>query len=191
MTVANAKLPGGTKSFTSGSRVPTIDSNGLFPFLDGYGVYAGTCRANNPSFWDPTYFTTSGKGSVVLDPGDFLEPTGVQMGTLLLRVRNSSNGPVNARVTLTQVDPNCTQPASDLSPGVGADGDQSFDVPFGTYRVCASATISGQTRRRVSVAPAGTGTPTAPRDVVVAPGANGISRSIDVQLPGSGSGSQC
>ena len=191
MTVANAKLPGGTKPFTSGSAVPTIDSNGLFPFLDGYGVYAGTCRANNPSFWDPAYFTTSGKGSVVLEPGDFLEPVDVQMGTLLVRVRTSTGGAVNARVTLTQVDSNCTQPASALSSGVGADGDQSFVVPFGTYRVCASATISSQIRRRVSTAPAGTGTPTAPRDIVVAPGANGISRSIDVQLPGSGSASQC
>jgi hypothetical protein len=191
MTVANAKLPGGTKSYTAGSAVSTIDSNGLFPFLDGYGVYAGTCRANNPSFWDATYFSTSGKGSVVLDPGDFLEPVNVQMGTLLVRVRNSSNGAVNARVTLTQVDANCAQPAAALSSAIGTDGEQSFVVPFGTYRVCASATISGQVRRRVSVSPAGTGTPTAPRDLVVAPGANGVNRSIDVQLPGSGSASQC
>ena len=92
MTVANAKLPGGTKSFTRGSAVPTIDSNGLFPFVDGYGVYAGTCRANNPGFWNASYFSTSGgKGSVVLDPGDFLKPVNVQMARVTVRVRNSDS----------------------------------------------------------------------------------------------------
>ena len=51
ITVANAKLPGGFKEFTAGSAVGSLDATGLFPFLDGYGVYAGTCRANNPAFW--------------------------------------------------------------------------------------------------------------------------------------------
>ena len=198
MTVANAKLPGGIKSFTAGSAVSTIDSNGLFPFLDGYGVYAGTCRANNPSFWDATYFTTSGKGSVVLDPGDFLKPVNVQMGTLRVRVRNSSNNPVDARVSLKQTD---TGTGCDVNvvrafvtttrdPGeTSADGEHTFVVPFGTYRVCAN-NVSGTTRRRESQPPAGTGTQDSPRDVrVTPPGA--LTPTIDIRLPSSGSFSAC
>jgi type II secretory pathway pseudopilin PulG len=192
MTVANAKLPGGTKSFPAGSSVPTIDSNGLFPFADGYGVYAGTCRANNPSFWDPTYFTTSGKGSVVLDPGDFLEPVNVQMGTLRVRVRNSSNNLVDSRVTLRQQDNQTGCTVNSLTAFVnntGSDGEHTFVVPFGTYRICSN-NVSGTLRRRESTGPAGTGTPTAPRDVRVAP-PGAMTPTVDITLPGSGSFSSC
>lgn len=89
ITVANAKLPRGFLEFTAGSPVGAINSTGLFPFLDGYGVYAGTCRANNPAFWQPTYFQVSGNGFVLLDPGDALKPVPVQMGALGVRINNS------------------------------------------------------------------------------------------------------
>ena len=187
VTVANAKLPGGTKTFTQGSSVATIDSNGLFPFLDGYGVYAGACRANNPAFWDATYFSTSGKGFVQLEPGDFLEPVNVQMGTLRVRVRNSGNNPVDSRVSLKQTD---TGTGCDVNvvrafvTNTGSDGEHTFVLPFGTYRVCAN-NVSGTRRLRETTAPAGTGTPTAPRDVrVTPPGA--LTPTLDITLPGTG-----
>jgi hypothetical protein len=192
ITVANSKLPGGTKTFTSGSAVPTIDSNGLFPFLDGYGVYAGACRANNPSFWDATYFTTSGKGSVVLDPGDFLKPVNVQMGTLRVRVRNSSNALVDSRVTLKQTDTGTgcdTTLTRAFVNNTGSDGEHTFVIPFGTYRVCTN-NVSGTLRRRESTAPAGTGTQDAPRDVRITP-PSALTAIIDIRLPSSGSFSAC
>ncbi len=74
----------------SASPATAIDATGLFPFLDGYGVYAGSCAKNNPSFWDPTYFQTSGKGFVTLNPGDFLKDVNVQMGVLTVNVKNST-----------------------------------------------------------------------------------------------------
>jgi type II secretory pathway pseudopilin PulG len=194
MTVANSKLPGGAKSFTSGSSATSIDSNGLFPFLDGYGVYAGTCRANNPSFWDATYFTTSGKGSVVLDPGDFLEPVNVQMGTLRVRVRSGASGTplVDSRVTLRQQDNQTGCTVNSLTEWVsstGSDGEHTFVVPVGTYRICAN-NDSGTLRRRESTSPAGTGTPTAPRDVRIAP-PSAMTPTVDITLPTSGSFTAC
>ena len=172
MTVANAKLPGGTKSFPAGSSVPTIDSNGLFPFADGYGVYAGTCRANNPAFWDPAYFQTSGKGFVLLDPGDFLEPVNVQMGTLPGPGPQLEQQPRRlARDAAPAGHPDRLH--GELAHGVrrttpAADGEHTFVLPFGTYRICTN-NVSGTLRRRESTGPAGTGTPTAPRDVARRP----------------------
>jgi type II secretory pathway pseudopilin PulG len=196
VTVANAKLPGGTKTFTQGSSVATIDSNGLFPFLDGYGVYAGSCRANNPAFWDATYFSTSGKGFVQLEPGDFLEPVNVQMGTLTVRVRRETTGnpAVDSRVTLRQQDTGTGCTAGSLTAftnNTGTDGDHTFVVPFGTYRVCANnVSGTGTQRRRESTGPAGTGTPAAPRDVrVVPPGA--LAPTITIWIPNSGSSATC
>ena len=69
----------------------SIDATGLFPFLDGYGVYAGTCRANNPAFWQSTYFQPGGAGHAALDPGDFLKPVDVDMGALRVVVRTATN----------------------------------------------------------------------------------------------------
>ncbi len=88
--VANAKLPGGAKSFTVPTATTSIDGTGLFPFLDGFGVYAGTCSRNNPAFHQSNYFQTSGKGYVILNPGDVLTQVHVQMGVLNVNVKNST-----------------------------------------------------------------------------------------------------
>ena len=88
--VANAKLPGGAKDFSVATATTSIDGTGLFPFLDGVGVYAGTCQRNNPASWQSNYFSTSGKGYVVLAPGDVLKTVRVQMGVLNVNVKNSS-----------------------------------------------------------------------------------------------------
>ena len=100
----------------------------------------------------------------MLDPGDFLEPVNVQMGTLRVRVRSGSTGTplVDSRVTLRQQDTQTGCTVNSLTAFVnntGSDGEHTFVVPFGTYRVCAN-NVSGTLRRRESVGPAGTGTPT-------------------------------
>ena len=63
ITVLNANLTGGSKPFpgTSGN---TLTASGLYPFLDGVAVYAGTCDANNPASYtgQSNYFSTSGRG---------------------------------------------------------------------------------------------------------------------------------
>jgi Tfp pilus assembly protein PilV len=141
--VANAKLPSGAKNFLVGSAASSIDGAGLFPFLDGYGVYAGTCQRNNPASWQGDYFQTSGKGFVTLNPSDFLKPVNVQMGLLNVNVKNSASTPVNmvgALVTVRQRDTQsgCNQDLLMASANTDASGNASFVLPFGTYRVCTS-----------------------------------------------------
>jgi Tfp pilus assembly protein PilV len=187
LQVANAKLPAGTRDFVAASAATAIDATGLFPFLDGYGVYAGTCAKNNPAFWDPTYFSTSGKGFVTLNPGDFLKDVNVEMGVLNVNVKNSSSPAVNmsnALVTVRQGDSGsgCAVDALVTFGNTNSSGNVTFVLPFGTYRLCTSGVPTGSTtRRRFTVS---SGTPQHPR---LAP-PSGRTANLNLQIPNSGSG---
>ncbi|MEA2365355.1 MAG: hypothetical protein QOE69_3294 [Thermoleophilaceae bacterium] len=186
--VANAKLPGGIRDFPTATAVTSIDATGLFPFLDGYGVYAGSCAKNNPSFWDSTYFSTSGKGFVALAPADNLKDVNVQMGLVTVNVKNSANAVVSgAKVVLRQAD-NGTGCNLDLlmvpnNLVTDAAGNASAVLPFGTYSVCASGTSGGNTRFRLSGV---SGQPAHPRIIPAV-----LSPAINLTLPSSGSTGNC
>jgi hypothetical protein len=184
MQVANAKLPGGTRDFTAGSAVTSIDATGLFPFLDGYGVYAGLCAKNNPSFWDSTYFSTSGKGFVALAPGDNLKDVNVQMGLITVNVKNSSGTNVNgARVTMRQGDigNGCTVNQLMANLTTDSSGNASAVLPFGTYRLCASTGSGSTFRLRQS------GTTGQPAHPIIRP--TTLSPSVNFQTPSSSNAS--
>jgi Tfp pilus assembly protein PilV len=144
VSVANSKLPG-PASVTLASPVTSIDVTGLFPFLDGYGVYAGTCQRNNPASWQPTYFSTAGKGFASFADGETEKSVLVQLGVLNVNVKNtpSSGTPANmngALVTVRQRDTQagCNQDLLMASGNTNASGNVSFALPFGTYRICTS-----------------------------------------------------
>jgi hypothetical protein len=191
LEVANAKLPAGVRDFTAGSMVTSIDASGLFPFLDGYGVYAGTCAKNNPAVWDTTYFSTSGKGFVTLAPGDFLKDVNVEMGVLNVNVKNSTSPTPaninNALVTVRQGDSGsgCTldKLMAQGNTGTNGSGNVSFVLPFGTYRICASGVPTGSTTRFKQTV-ASPSTPTHPR---LAPPSQ-LTQNLNLQIPNSGSG---
>ena len=150
--VANSKLPGGVRTFAVSPATTAIDAEGLFPFLDGYGVYAGTCARNNPAMWQANYFSTSGFGFSLLSPGDFLKDVNVQMGVLNVNVKNNSNNNLSgALVTVRQRDTGsgCNQDLLMATSNTDASGNASYVLPFGTYRVCVSgrATTSSSTIR--------------------------------------------
>lgn len=161
--VANGKLPNGYKTFPAGAMEAGKDVTNLFPFRDGYGVFAGSCEENNPG---TAYFQTPGSGYVMLDPGDALEPVTVTMPVLRVAVTRSGS-PVDAQVTVTQRDgSDCSalvydtdahgDPADAGTPGgdpdsIGGDGVVDIPLPFGRYRVCAAFNHAGGTwRRRVT-----------------------------------------
>jgi Tfp pilus assembly protein PilV len=192
LQVANAKLPAGTRDFVVGSPATAIDATGLFPFLDGYGAYAGTCAKNNPAFWDTTYFATSGKGFVTLNPGDFLKDVNVEMGVLNVNVKNSSSPAVNmsnALVTVRQGDSGsgCTVDALVTYGNTNSSGNVTFVLPFGTYRLCASGVPTGSTiRHRLTVS---SGTPQHPRPAP--PSSKTVNSSLQVPNSGSGTSGAC
>jgi Tfp pilus assembly protein PilV len=159
ITVANAKLPGGARLFAAEdpaipidadtTPVGSIDATGLFPFLDGYGVYAGTCRKNNPAFWKPSYFQTSGKGFVLLEPGDLLADVTVEMPTV--RVTATRSTAFLPRLVVRQTDSQCVQTMYDVARATGTAATQwtypappnpapnplpGLPLPFGNYSVC-------------------------------------------------------
>jgi type II secretory pathway pseudopilin PulG len=159
ISVANAKLPGGAKVVAvenpaipigaDTTPVESIDATGLFPFLDGYGVYAGTCSENNPAFWKSTYFQTSGKGFVLLQPGDILADVTVEMPTVTVTAERSSA--FLPRLVIRQTDEDCTQTVYNLPRATGTPATKwtypavpspapdplpGIPLPFGTYSVC-------------------------------------------------------
>jgi Tfp pilus assembly protein PilV len=172
ISVANAKLPGGAKFFAiedpaipiDGDTTPagSIDATGLFPFLDGYGVYAGTCRKNNPAFWKSSYFQTSGKGFVLLEPGDLLVNVTVEMPTVSVTATRSTA--FLPRLVIRQTDSQCVQTMYALPRATGTPATQwaypappnpapnplpGLPLPFGNYSVCVDF-LSGSSYRRRS-----------------------------------------
>lgn len=148
ISVANAKLPNGFKPFPVGTAAATKDASNLFPFRDGYGVFAGSCEANNPALWVSNYFQASGFGFAELDPGELLQPVQVVVPELRVTVRRGSGstftGFANVRIYVKEIDTALDCDAvvynSGEVPGSHTSAGYVFTVPvpFGNYQVCAA-----------------------------------------------------
>lgn len=152
ISVANAKLPNGYKSFTPGAMAASKDAGSLFPFQDGYGVFAGTCEANNPAVWDSDYFETSGYGFVLLDPGDLLKTVQVVVPQLTLTVQRTGSNIDGAQIYAKQVDTTYDCDSVVYNSGVvtfAAVASKEFQIPlpFGRYQLCVATRHSGSTWR--------------------------------------------
>ncbi len=152
ISVANAKLSNGLKAYTWSPATATRDVESLFPFHDGYGVYAGSCKANNPAVWDSDYFETSSYGFADPDPGEMLKPVQVQVPEIEITVRRLlSSSPVafnTAQVYVKERDTayQCTATLETLtSPTATYNPSYKFTVPvpFGNYEVCAATRVTG------------------------------------------------
>jgi hypothetical protein len=188
VSAANAKMPQGFKSSsTSSSPQQVHDVGSLFPFLDGYGVFAGNCAANNPALWRPDYFQASGKGAVVLNPGDVNKAVNVEMPTLNVTVLGGSGGTTpqtNRPVKLERQDSthNCTGHIGTLfgiSWTTNSSGQVSLQVPFGHYRACSHS--SSPRRRFEDVDLTFTG------EAATAP----ATKNLTIVIPTSGSSGSC
>ncbi len=176
ISVANAKLANGVKSYTWSPATATRDVESLFPFHDGYGVYAGSCKASNPANWDSDYFETAGFAD--LDPGEMLQSVNVVVPQSKITVTQGGS-PVNATVTVTQRDSAYGCTSTVVTTTVGSDGYIELSLPFGHYRLCA--TYNG---RRIRTATSGT--PLDP-DLTVPP----LEKATTLVVPTSGSSGGC
>jgi hypothetical protein len=157
ITVKNANLTGGSLLFTRGSKATSVDATNLYPFLDGVGVYAGDCDANDPSLYSTNYFNPSApRGWTALSPGDALRAVSVEMPTLRVTVRrtNTSTAFTSAKVELTALDSGCSATATGSQTFSSSTSARNFDlaVPFGRYTVCASTrnSTSSSSARQIS-----------------------------------------
>jgi hypothetical protein len=134
-----------------GARSATLTATGRYPFKTNYAVYAGSCLGNNPNPENKAPANEVGVGALQLTPGGVA--TGqVRVPALELNVTNNGGVVVGAKVVVT--DNTCgssvkrtyiTNAGGHLAKTSG--GATEAGLPFGAYKVCASATISGAIRR--------------------------------------------
>lgn len=149
ISVANSKLPNGFKPFPSATLGTSKDADNLFPFHDGYGVFAGTCEANNPAVWDSDYFQTSGYGFAAPAQGELLEPVRIVIPRVRVDVKRSGGSNFSqVQIYVRQVDYNydCDSVVYNSGVIVGSPTFASYSftvpVPFGNYQVCAAIRAS-------------------------------------------------
>jgi hypothetical protein len=150
LTVSNSKLTVGAKTFNSSPASPAqlgINATDLYPFLDGYGVFAGKCSTNNPALAptnNPSLLQT-----YTPTPGQILQMTtsnDIRMPSINVRIIKNDNTLVNATPFATVIvktnDAGCTNTfanqTSNTSGAMPAPGH-----PYGTYKICAERTVTG------------------------------------------------
>jgi hypothetical protein len=152
ITVKNGNLVGGEKIFTRASRATSVDATDLYPFLDGVGVFAGTCDANDPSLYVPTYFNPSAtRGWTALTAGT-LSAVNVEMPTLRVTVNRQAVSPpttpavptwTRTQLMVTQNDgTGCNSVIHQLTNTKASANTTAVQFPiaqpFGHYTICAS-----------------------------------------------------
>ncbi len=130
------------------ARETKITATPIFPFTSPDSVYAGACEVNNPG-------SGEGLGSVTLQAGKTAPPLKLKVPAFELTVKNGSTALSGAKITIT--DENCSVEGSSLkrvytSQAGGhqsstTNGSPEYGLPWSTYIVCASASISGEKRR--------------------------------------------
>jgi Tfp pilus assembly protein PilV len=150
MTLSNSKLTVGAKTFNSSPASPaqtTVIAQNLYPFLDGYGAFAGKCSSNNPAL--PPTNNTSLLQTYSPTPGQILILTttnDIRMPSINVRVVKSDGTLVSASpfatVKVTTNDAGCTNTfANQTSNASGAM--PSPGHPYGSYKICAERTVTG------------------------------------------------
>lgn len=131
------------------ARETKITAASVFPFTSPDSVYAGACEVNNPK-------TGEGIASVTLEPGKTAPTLKLKVPALELTVKNGGAAQSGATIKIT--DENCKPEGNALTRNYtseskghqssAANGLPEYGLPYGTYKICASAFISSHNRRR-------------------------------------------
>jgi Tfp pilus assembly protein PilV len=144
ITVNNPKLAVQRKTVEAASGLPsaTVTASGLYPFLDGYGIYSGQCTTNNPGGTLP---------NTAPDPGQSLTTSPkIRMPSINIRVLNAAKtATVNGATVFVTTADGCatTYPsqvtATNTTTGGGIASLPSPGFPYGSYKICAQQTATG------------------------------------------------
>jgi Tfp pilus assembly protein PilV len=153
----NMTYPGLRYFGTAGTPdTPPITATNVFPFTSSYTVFAGSCAANQPSAFgatDPSI--TVPQGGIVSFGGTTPNQPAIPLPALNVTVYSgtSSTSPgstlANAHVVVT--DTGCSPNVKRTYTSTAAGRISNPSLPYGTYTVCADASISTQ-RRLMSIA---------------------------------------
>ena len=145
LTLINSKLTVGQRIVNAGSAVTGINVQNLFPFLDGYKVYAGQCATNNPTTPPntgtlPTYTPTPGQVLIMGAAND------IRLPSINIRVvaANGTTAVNNAKVVFKTAD-GCasTYPTQLTATANGIAGSLPLPgFPYGSYKICAQTTAT-------------------------------------------------
>lgn len=175
----NMTYPGFRYFGTPGTPVtPPIVATNIFPFQSAYTVYAGSCAANAPSAFgqtDPSVIVPQGGTVNFGGATPTLGPIPLPSLNVTVNSGTSSSSPgslmSNAHVVVT--DTGCSPNVKRTYTSTASGRISNPSLPFGTYTVCADATIS--TTRRYML-----------QSGVVNSNING--KNVDLYLQGTGSG---
>ncbi|MEA2439211.1 MAG: hypothetical protein QOH76_635 [Thermoleophilaceae bacterium] len=140
VTISNGGIPTGTLTFNATTTTQSAWSiTNLYPFTDGYGVWAGGCASGNP--------TTYGKPAVVATPAPGTTASVIvrQPAIKVSRATGVPNignydFPPNTQVTYTSIDQNCSEKyGPQATTGVTPTSVPNPGVPYGNYKLCATA----------------------------------------------------
>ena len=175
--------PGGSPG---GPRAASITAKSLFPFSTPDTVYAGSCEGNNPNPKGETNPPGAAAiASVTVPAGGTVTPAAkIQLPALNLTVKNGASLVNGAKVTVS--DNNCSVSGNPVKRVYSTDANGNLfnsttgktdpGLPWGTYNICASATIAS-VERRLKVS-----------NVVVQNLATGTTLTMDLSGSGSESG---
>lgn len=140
ITLAQSGLPV-PGSLTSASRAVT----GLFPFTGPYLAYSGTCAANDPSLYDPAYYTTTNAAAKAILPAG--GGVGVNVHEPTIRTTSQVKDKVGTAAATTAPRTNMKLYLKAMDPGCGSriygpftpsatTGVWQGNLPYGDYDVC-------------------------------------------------------
>jgi prepilin-type N-terminal cleavage/methylation domain-containing protein len=162
VTASNSTLAApGTRIFDPpGSTLQsTINATSLYPFTGAYGIYAGACKSDDPTTYNPNYFSTN-PGAVALSPGQAASVTVREPAINIAVTRTVGGAGLSGAHVIVKplVVGGCVETyAAQLTNATGALPAPGF--PFGNYTVCADDGIRKVTPATVAnTVPGGTST---------------------------------
>jgi hypothetical protein len=165
LSASNGGVPSGPFAPFAGERVwdpaggsaSTISATGLFPFVDGYGLYGGGCPGADPSANDSDFYTSYPSMVTDVTPGAASPAVTVRLPSINLRILYSlapmaETYRATTKVVVYSKGTNCSEiftynaPATEapVSPAtVGSGYLANSALPFGNYTVCAQSRTPG------------------------------------------------
>jgi Tfp pilus assembly protein PilV len=136
VTVSNGGIPTGTRVFTASTGTQyTFTLNGLFPFTDGYAVWAGGCTSGNPlTYSRPGVTATPLPGGSV--PVTLRQPAIHPTQATNVPGYGTFTFPQGVSVMYTSTDSGCNEVYSQVTNSSGKVPNPG--VPYGNYKLCAS-----------------------------------------------------
>lgn len=139
-----------------GIREAAVNATPLFPFSSPYTLYAGSCASNNPDPEGKNPAAAPAIASALAPAGGTATAVTIQLPALELIVKKSGAALKGAKVTIT--DTVCKEAKGNLVKRTYTTNESGMlsssetgpaepGLPWGKYKVCASANISGSNRR--------------------------------------------